>query len=214
MLALIERHFKRVKPGPAFDQEGDPFSPKNPPFAPRTIIKEQKQSVVSCAFPLAPISRREYVLVSLIENILGHGPGSRIWGLRTEKKLAYSISAMATPFRHGGLFEAYLETDAAKTDASKEALAEELRRFYEEGISTEEFLAGKAVLRADFLRANETKSNRVSTLGFFESSGLGADFFDQFAAELSAVTLEEANAAIKRLLDPARASWVIVGPKR
>jgi len=214
LLALIERHFKFLRPGIAPEGDAEAFSPKNPPYTARTIVKEQQQSVISCAFPLSPISRREYVLVSLIENILGRGPGSRLWALRTEKKLAYSVSAFATPFRQGGFFEAYLETDAAKTDTSKEALAVELRRFFEGGVTSEEFLAGRAVLQADFLRANETKSNRTSTLGFFESTGLGADFFDQFIVELAAVTIEETNAAVKRLLDPARASWVIVGPKR
>jgi len=214
LLTLIERHFKALKPGPSSESDTEPFSLKNPPYPIRTIVKEQQQSVVSCAFPLAPISRRDYVLVSLIENILGRGPGSRLWGLRTDKKLAYSVSALATPFRQGGIFEAYLETDALKTDTSKEALEEELRRFFLDGISSEEFLAGRAVLQADFLRANETKANRTSTLGFFESTGLGADFFDQFAGELSSMTHDETNAAVKRLLDPARASWIIVGPKR
>ncbi|MCX6565093.1 MAG: pitrilysin family protein [Candidatus Aminicenantes bacterium] len=212
LFALIERHFAKIRPGQA-PAPDSPFVPQNPPYPTRTIVKGQQQSVVSCGYLLPPISRRDYVLIALIENMLGRGPGSRLWSLRTEKKLSYQVSALASSSREAGLLEAYLETEADKTDSAREDLASALTEFWRNGVSPEEFSAGRAVLRADFLRANETKAYRVSTLGFFESSGLGAEFFGQFSAELSSLTLDEVNAEIKRLLDPARASWVIVGPK-
>jgi len=211
--SLIERHFSSLRPGrPADSETNSPV--KDPPYPPRTVEKAQQQSVVSCAFTLPPLSRRDFVRISLIENVLGRGAGSRLWELRTEKKFAYTVSCRAHLFRRAGLLEAYLETDTAKTDSAREALDAALKDFWERGMTPEEFAAGQAVLRAGFLRTNETKADRASTLGFFESSGLGADFFDRFSAEVSSLTLDEVNAEIKRLLDPARASWVIVGPKR
>ena len=211
LLALMARHFGKLRAG-RLDYAEQPLSVKDPPYAPQTIEKEQTQSVISCAFPLPPISRRDYARITLIENVLGRGAGSRLWSLRTEKKLAYSVSSPAEMFRRSGFISAILETETEKTAVARDELAAALRDFREKGISAEEFTAGRAVCGADFLRTNETKGRRASTLGFFETSGLGAEFFDLFSAELASLTLEEINAEIKRLFDPARASWVIVGP--
>lgn len=213
LAALIEKHFGNLQTGKPEDADSI-LAVKEPPYPLRTIAKEQAQSVVSCAFPLPPISRRDYARISLIENILGRGPGSRLWSLRTEKKLAYSVSCSADFFRRAGLLTAVLETDAAKSGLARDELAAALSRFRENGISVEELEAGRAVCAAEFLRINETKGSRAGTLGFFETSGLGAEFFEAYPAELASLTLEEVNAEIKRLLDPARESWVVVGPEK
>ena len=211
--ALIERHFASLRPG------APPPPPaalvlKDPPYPPRIVIKKQQQSVVSCGFILPSMSRRDYVRISLIENALGRGVGSRLWTLRVDQKLAYNVFAQAFFFRRAGLFEAYLETDAPKTASAREALAEVLRDFQERGLTAEELEAGRAILWSGFLRANETKAARATTLGWYESMGLGADFFAHFRDELYSLTLDEVNAEIRRLMDPARASWVTVGPEQ
>jgi len=210
--SLIERHFSSLRPGRSAEAEDTGSVVRDPPYPPQTLNKEQQQSVISCAFVLPPLNRRDYTRLSLIENVLGRGVGSQLWELRSEKKLAYSVASRINFFRRAGLLEAHLKTDGPKTDAAREALDAALRDFRERGMTSEEFEAGRAVLRSDFLRANEMKANRASTLGFFEASGLGADYFDRFLDEISSLTLDEVNTEIKRLLDPERASWVIVGP--
>lgn len=210
--SLIERHFSSLRPGRPTDTETGSVV-NDPPYPLRTLEKAQQQSVVSCSFALPSLSRRDYARISLIENVLGRGAGSQLWELRSEKKLAYSVSSRVNFFRRSGLLEAYLKTDASKTESAHESLGAALKDFWERGMTAEEFAAGQAVLRVDFLRTIEMKAGRASALGFFESSGLGADFFGRFLDELSSLTLDEVNAEIKRLMDPARASWVIVGPK-
>jgi len=213
--SLVARHFGalRARSGNSAGEE-PPISAKNPLPETRRIKKDQRQSVVSCAFPLPRIGPEDYVLTFLIENVVGRGPGSRLWALRTEKQLAYVVSCLAFPFRQAGFIECYLETDAVRADAAKDALAEALGEIRDKGITAEEFEAGKAVLWADFLRTNETKANRASTLGLLESIGLKAEFVGDFRRILDSLSLERVNAAIKRLFDPARASWVIVGPEK
>ena len=211
--ALIGRHFASLRQGVPAGEKTDALR-KEPPYQPRIVIKDQQQSVVSCAFTLPPLSRRDFARVSLIENVLGRGVGSRLWALRFEKKLAYSVFAQAFFFRRAGFLETFLETDGAKTGSAREALAAALRDFRENGMTEEELQAGRAVLWASFLRTNETKAARATTLGYFESMGLGAEFFRDYRAELDSLALEEINAEIRRLLDPALASWVIVGPEK
>ncbi|MBN1938551.1 MAG: insulinase family protein, partial [Candidatus Aminicenantes bacterium] len=215
LLTLVSRHFGKLpRETRGGREESASIKPKSPPYPPRRLTKDQKQSLISCAYPLPSLSRENYVLVSLLENILGRGPGSRLWSLRTEQQLAYVVSCAAFLFRQAGFIECYLETDAERTESSREALAGALGDFWEQGISSDELEAGKAVLWADYLRANETKAGRAGTLGFFESSGLGEDFLSAFKNGLDTLSLENVNAAIKRLFDPAFASWVIVGPEK
>ena len=141
------------------------------------------------------------------------GPGTRLWSLRTEQKLAYNVAASALQMKSGGLFEAYLETDPSNKARAKEAMAAALAEVRDKGLSEEELATAKAGLKSLFLRGNETKISRASTLASFQALGLGSDFFEAFAAEVDAVTLDEINAHARNTLDPAKAHWVLVGPK-
>jgi len=178
------------------------------------IEKETRQTLVSAGFLLPAVSERSYAVVALLENLLGRGPGSRLWTLRTDEKLAYNVGAQATVMRDGGILEAYLETDAAKQELAREALIRALREFYARGISAEELAETKALVRANFLRMNETKDRRAATLGSFEALGLGFDYFVKFPREVDAVALEEINAFVQENLSPEKSKLVTVGPKK
>jgi zinc protease len=178
------------------------------------IEKETKQCLVSCAFPLPPTSTKYFVMNYLLENLLGKGPGSRLWGLRSQEKLAYNVNAQASQMKDGGILEAYLETDAAKRDSASKALDKILTDLFEKGLTEEELQIAKVSAKAQFLRLNETKDKRASTLAIFEALGLGFDFFTKFPQDVENVTLAEMNAHIKNILPREKASLVIVGPKR
>jgi zinc protease len=180
----------------------------------RDTAKDSLQTLISAAFALPPLSRRNFALNALVENTLGRGPGTRLWALRSERNLAYAVAARATQMKSGGILESTLETDPAKTESARIALDQVLREFADRGLSADEWEAARAEVKAQFLRGNELKSARAATLGTFEMLGLGADFFEAFAAELDAVRLDELNAYIKETFRPDRASWIRIGPKR
>jgi zinc protease len=180
----------------------------------RDISKDSIQTLVSAAYVLPPLSRRTFVLNALVENTLGRGPGTRLWRLRAELKLAYAVAARTTPMKSAGLLESTLETDPARAEEARIALDKALRDFADRGIAPDELEAARAEVKAQFLRGNERKDSRAATLGMLEALGPGADFFEAFPAELGGVTLEEINAYIKAALAPDRASWVRIGPKR
>ncbi len=209
--ASLKKSFGRFRGGEA--PAPTPVSPASPPAVTRIIRKEALQANVSVAFPLPAVSRRGYVLNALLENALGRGPGTRLWPLRSEKKLAYAVTASAVQMRGGGFLGAYLETDASKQDEARESLARVLEEAWRGGLSAEELAVAKAGLGTSFLRANETKLARAETLDLFESLGLAADFFEAFMAEAAAVGLEEINAHLRAVLDPAKGHWVAVGPE-
>jgi zinc protease len=186
------------------------------PEKPKEIVleKDTRQSLVSLGFALPEISPRIYALTMLLEALLGKGPGSLLWPLRAELKLAYNVNAQATILKGGGILEAYFETDAAKTASAREALKKTLSDLFEKGVSPDVFEETRTFVRSSFLRSNETKDKRAATLCGFEALGLGYAYFEKFFVELSAVTRDEFNAYNQEVLNPEKSSLVIVGPKK
>lgn len=182
--------------------------------APVTVLeKDTRQALVSLGFALPPATPRNYALSALLEGLLGKGPGSLLWPLRTEMKLAYNVNAQTTLVKDGGILEAFLETDALKTETARDALKNTLADLHQKGISGEVLEETKIFVRSNFLRSNETKDRRISTICYFEALGLGSEYYETYLTELSAVTAEEFNRYIKDVLDPDKSALVIVGPK-
>jgi predicted Zn-dependent peptidase len=214
LFGILEKHFgsfpskKPAELSPLLSSDKSPLDEKE-----TVIEKDTKQALVSIAFALPKISPKNQALAVLLENLLGKGPGSRLWTLRTEEKLAYNVNAQTTIMKEGGILEAYLESDGTKCEAAKEALKNIIQELYEKGISSDEVQEAKTLVKSNFLRANETKDKRTGTFGQFEALGLGFDYFAKFFGEVDAVTLDEINSYMKEVLNPEKSALVIVGPK-
>ncbi len=177
------------------------------------IEKDSKQYFICLVYPLPEVTAKNYIHACLVENLLGKGLNSRLWPLRYKEKLAYNVNATATHMKYGGILEAYLETDKEKKEAALGALRKALMELHQNGLTSEELEVTKSYSKASFLRDNETKTDRSRNLAVFEALGLGYEFLEKIADEIDGVSLEELNAYIKTILDPARAIEVVVGPK-
>ncbi|HZX10644.1 MAG TPA: pitrilysin family protein [Acidobacteriota bacterium] len=180
----------------------------------RHISRETKQTFVAIGYRLPPISLKNYVLALMLENLLGKGIGSKLWPIRKEKKLAYNISAHTSYFKNGGLLEALLETENTKKETALESVNDTLEILFSEGISSEELNTTKVYTKASFLRSNETKRDRTSTLAFFEIMDLGLDSFMSIFNAVDSIKLEEMNDFIHKVLDPENRVTVTVGPEQ
>jgi zinc protease len=215
--AVLRKHFGRFKEKakpltPSFPSSTKPPS-EAPPKRETVIVKETNQDVISLGYALPGVRRSGYAAALLLESLLGKGPGSRLWALRAERKLAYNVNAFSTQRMDGGLFEVYLESDSGKREEARTALRAAMRKVWEEGVTAEELDAAKAFARTDLLRANETKSRRATTLGTLETLGLGADHLPRLFDDLAAITLGDMNDLVRSVLDPDRAWFVQVGPR-
>ncbi len=211
VLGLVERFFAKIPKGEPVSFE--PVLPSTPEERTVRIERDTKQTYVCLAYLLPEVSPQNFALASVLENLLGKGPGSRLWPLRAEKKLAYNVNCRAIQMQSGGVIEAYLETDNAKMEPARAALWQTLSDLYENGISEEELESSKAAAGADFIRENEMKSGKVATLAFFESAGLGSDYFWSFSSAIEALSIEQVNATIKSVLASEKALEVVIGPK-
>jgi len=213
LVATLRRNFGSLARNPKAVRPAGPSSPSAAPAEKDIALpKDTKQLYVSLGFGMPPLTPKTYALARILENLLGKGPGSRLWPLRADLKLAYNVSAQALLMKDGGLLEAYLEVDAAKKDPARDALRKALVDLYEKGVGPDELAETKAMVTTEFLRANETRDRRTGMLGFFEAVGLGCEYFAAFPKEIEAVTTDEINAFIRSFADPANASSVLVGP--
>jgi predicted Zn-dependent peptidase len=178
------------------------------------IDKDSTQAHISAGYLLPQLSPRNYLLAYLATNLLGKGVGSRLWPLRSEKKLAYNVYSRATYFSAGGILEAFIETENTKQDTALDSFIRVLDELYSEGVTEEELNMTKSYSKALFLRNNETKESRALTRGNFEIIGLGCSYFEKFINEINTVSAEEINTFIRKVLAPEKRVQVIIGPKK
>jgi len=178
------------------------------------IKKDSTRSLISASYLLPQLSPRNYLLATLSVNLLGQGVGSRLWPLRAEKKLAYTVHARETYFRAGGIFEAFIETEHTKQESALDSFIQVLDELHSKGVTEEELSMTKSYSKALFLRNNETKESRAFTRGYFETIGLGYSYFTKFIDEIDTVSSEEINTFIQKVLAPEKRLQVIIGPKK
>ncbi len=209
--SIVQPYLEEFREGKSSDAESISLFPieKKSEF----IEKDTLQSLVYLAFPLPKISPRNYILVTMLQNLLGKGISSKLWPLRTEKKLAYIVDARAFLMKEGGMLEAYLETDQTKTEKAIQELKKTIRELFENGITAKELHVAKVHSKGMALRGNETKDEKTYNMAAMEALGLGYDYLNRILLEIQATTLDEFNAYIADILDLEKAVEIVIGPR-
>jgi len=100
----------------------------------------------------------------------------------------------------------------ANVDRAVASIDEEVVRLLDEGLTPKELDESRRYLIGSIPRALETNAAIANFLQTEEFFGLGLDYDVRLPDLLGAVTLDQANAAARRALDPDRATLVIAGP--
>jgi predicted Zn-dependent peptidase len=206
---LLERSFAKL-PGRAAGPSAA-VGPALPESREVRLEREAKQAFVGRAFLLPAPTPSAFAKGYLLHVLLGVGPGSRLWDLRAARRLAYNVGARLTWMRPCGLLEAYLETGAEDRDRAVPALDAVLAELRRSGIGEDELAMTKSLARSHLLRSLERKAPRAQMMGEWEILGLGLGAFEGSFDGLDAVGLEEMNAFLRDVLDPARSLLVVFG---
>ena len=92
------------------------------------------------------------------------------------------------------------------------SIDEEITAVITTGLTAKEIDESRRYLIGSIPRALETNAAIANFLQTAEFFNLGLDYDLRLPELLGAVTLDEANAAARRPMDPARAALVIAGP--
>ncbi len=207
---LLEGSFGHIAAGPPAGLP--PQAPALPADRVVNLIKETKQTYVGRAYALPRAGLADMAKGALVETLVGKGPGSRLWPLRADERLAYGVDADLTWTRSAAVLIAHLETGRARATEADAALDKALAVLHENGVTAEETEAAKTLARARFVRSVEAKSPRLRTIGLFEALGPGGVSPAAFYEAIGNVTRDDLDAFIHEFLAPEQALKVTVGP--
>ena len=131
--------------------------------------------------------------------------------VRSKRGWSYGASARLAVDRRRGSFAMWTfpaATDAADCIALEMQLLTDL---VEKGVTARELTFIKRYLARSYAFEVDTAGKRLHQALDVELLGLPADYYDRYVEHVDAVTLEQANAALARRLDPKSVLIVVVG---
>jgi zinc protease len=192
-----------------------------PPIAPATrrqriVIPMMNKSQADVAYGFTTITRRDpaYYAFWLMNNVFGqYALGGRLGdSIRERQGMAYYVSSTLDANVAEGPLTIRAGVSPANVDRAIASIDEEVTSLVRDGMTQKELDDSRRYLIGSIPRALETNAAIANFLQTEEFFGLGLDYDGRLPALLTAVTLDEANAAARRALNPDRATVVIAGP--
>jgi zinc protease len=192
-----------------------------PPVVPvscrtRLMIPMMNKTQADIAYGFTTIRRSDprYYAFWLMNNVFGqYSIGGRLGdSIRERQGMAYYVSSTFDANVAEGPLVVRAGISPANVDRAVASIDDEVRRMVAEGITAKELDDSKRFLIGSIPRALETNAAIAAFLQTAEFFNLGLDYDVRLPALLSAVTLEDANAAARQALSPDRATLVVAGP--
>jgi zinc protease len=192
-----------------------------PPVVPaagrtRLVVPMMNKSQADIAYGFTTIRRSDpgYYAFWLMNNVFGqYAIGGRLGeSIRERQGMAYYVSSSFDANVAEGPLVIRAGISPANVDRAVASIDHEIRLLLSAGLTGKELDESKRFLIGSLPRALETNAAIAAFLQTAEFFGLGLDYDVRLPDLLAAVTLDEANAAARRALDPERATIVIAGP--
>lgn len=160
------------------------------------------------------IARRDaaFYPASVANTVLGGGFSSRLnQEIRIKRGLAYGANSSLSARREPGSISARTQTKNPTAPETVAIMVAEMKRLGTEPVPANELEPRKATLIGDFGRGVETTDGIADVLGNYVVQDVPLSELKAFTTKVSAVDPAAVQAAAASLLDPARASIVVVG---
>ena len=182
---------------------------------PASIVIERKVPQSVAVFGLPGIKRDDpdWYAALVMNQIFGSGGfSSRLTEeVRTKRGLTYGVYTALQPMDHTGLVIGSVATVNARMGESKSVIESEIARMADNGATDAEIVDAKTFLTGSYALNFDTSGAIAGQLVGIQRYGFGTDYIDKRNALIEAVTKDDVNRVAKRLLDPSRLLWVIVG---
>jgi zinc protease len=212
---LIDRVFGGL---PAGDGPGEPDTviPEAKPADDGALVVSRAavpQSVVTFGQTGPKRDDPDWYAAYVLNEILGGANfrGRLMKEIREKRGLAYGVSTELMPYRHAGLILGTVATENRRVGESIALVRSEWQRMHDEGPSEAELRDAKAYLSGAFPLSLDSTQRIAGLLVRIQSDRLGIDYLDRRAGLIAGVTLDQARAVARRLFDPARLSFAVVG---
>lgn len=177
------------------------------------IQKDIEQNHICMGFPGLSLSDPDYYAAAIMCNLFGGSASARLFQeIREKRGLAYSAFSHLDCLNRGGCFLAYASTQPEKTRELVQVMADEFARLAAEGLANADIERSKQQLKGSMLLSLESTSSFMNKLGKIQLSlGRVYDPGDT-VAKLMAVTPEDVQRVIRRLVRPGAMTLAQVGP--
>ena len=161
------------------------------------------------------ISRKDkdFYAAYLLNHILGGGGFSArlMTEVRQKNGLAYSVGTDLESFDRANLFTGVLATRTDSVDKSITITRQELAKIAENGVTARELKDAKDFITGSFGLNLDKNENLAAFLTVMQLYDLGPDYLQKRNDYFKTVTLNQVNAAAKRLIRPENLVFVRVG---
>ena len=163
-----------------------------------TLIKPKEQAVIMVGFPGVDLFSADALPLELIDEACSD-LGSRMFTrIREEMGLAYFVGSSNLTGLARGAFSFYVGTDPAKVAEVRAALADEIRKLAEDGITAAELERSKAKLLGAQAIRNQSNDALAFGCALDELYGLGHRHYETLQERVEAVTLDQVREAARR----------------
>jgi predicted Zn-dependent peptidase len=150
--------------------------------------------------------------VAVANRVLGGGATGRLFmDLREKHGWTYGAYSAFTKNRDRGAFLAEASCRTEVSDSALTAMLANVERIVNEPVTDEELEGAKSYIVGNFPTTIETPAQIAAQVGQVKLLGLDKTWLENYRKEVSAVTKESAQAAMKKHVQPDRLAIVLVG---
>jgi len=159
-------------------------------------------------------SHPDYIAYSVMNNALGqYAIGGRLGdSIRERQGMAYYVFSSLDASLGAGPFTIRAGVSADNVERAIASIDSELAAVLQSGFTAQEIDESKSYLVGSLPRQLETNAAIASFLLNADFFDLGLDYDVRLPGLIQAVTVDAANDAARRLLDPSRATIAVAGP--
>jgi zinc protease len=214
MRRLLAKSFGQLPRGEQYEWIGAPS--EEPSADPRLLLVDRPGSAQTqfvIGWPGISRTDADRLPVWLVNTIFGGGFTSMLnRTLRTRAGLTYGANCVLDQNRLTGAISIRSSTNSQFTEQALDLALAVLRRLRDKGISAEELSAAKTNLKGNYPSEYLETPDQVATLfSELQLFGLQSDDVDDLFARIDAVTVEEANAAVRKHFSGRGLVFVLLG---
>ncbi|HUQ87110.1 MAG TPA: pitrilysin family protein [Vicinamibacterales bacterium] len=192
--------------------------PDAPAIAERKLVSfpmmNKAQADVVYGFSGIRRSDPDYTAYSVMNNALGqYAIGGRLGdSIRERQGMAYYVFSSLDATFGPGPFSIRAGVSAANVEKTIASIDAELTAIVEQGFTAQEIDESKSYMIGAIPRQLETNAAIAAFLLTVETFDLGLDYDLRLPGLIGAITKDAADAAARKLLNPARATVAVAGP--
>jgi predicted Zn-dependent peptidase len=206
--AGIDRRFA----GPSDGSPPERTPPEKPARRVAVVHRPTEQAHVMVGMPALDRDDDDRYALSVLNHVLGGGMSSRLFqDIREERGLAYSVYSYRTTYQGTGALAVYAGTAPGHAGLVIDLIDAALDRLLADGLTDRELAVAQSHLDGSLALSLEDSGARMSRLGRAQLVHGRVPSLEELTSRLAAVTLDDVDRVIERVLGRERV-LAVIGP--